>query len=402
MAINTVTIQVRRGNYEDFDMSKMRPGELAVVLANDPSVTSGKSIYFTTSAGICKRLMTRDDLQDEIGNALSALTEEMLAEINSVLNAARTDEAARAQAEGERENAENKRQQNSDKAIKDIQAVQKTVEDKLAAGEFKGDKGDKGDTGAAGKDGTSVTIIDELDSVEKLPETGATGDSYIIEGYLWTWVKSGIWKNLGEFRGPVGPAGKDGVAGPKGDTGPVGPAGKDGTAGPKGDTGNAGIPGEDGISVTHEWNGTILSVTSASGTSSVDLKGAPGNDGTDAATFIPHMTADGVLSWSNDGGLTNPKPINIKGPKGDNGSAGKDGSNGTPGEDGVSVSHSWNGTELTLTSASGTTTTDLKGEKGETGADGKPGTDAVFSSGTTELIEGISTLETGSVYFVYE
>ena len=34
--------------------------------------------------------------------------------------------------------------------------------------------------------------------------------------------------------------------------------------------------GKDGVSVTHSWNGTVLSVTSASGTSSADLKGAPG------------------------------------------------------------------------------------------------------------------------------
>ena len=35
--------------------------------------------------------------------------------------------------------------------------------------------------------------------------------------------------------------------------------------------------GKDGVSVTHEWEGTTLKVTSASGTSSVDLKGEQGN-----------------------------------------------------------------------------------------------------------------------------
>lgn len=34
-----------------------------------------------------------------------------------------------------------------------------------------------------------------------------------------------------------------------------------------------GADGEDGVSVTHSWNGTVLTVTSASGTSSADLKG---------------------------------------------------------------------------------------------------------------------------------
>ena len=37
--------------------------------------------------------------------------------------------------------------------------------------------------------------------------------------------------------------------------------------------------GADGISVTHTWNGTRLVVTSASGTSSTDLKGPKGEDG---------------------------------------------------------------------------------------------------------------------------
>lgn len=37
--------------------------------------------------------------------------------------------------------------------------------------------------------------------------------------------------------------------------------------------------GEDGVDVTHEWDGTILRVTSASGTSEADLKGERGERG---------------------------------------------------------------------------------------------------------------------------
>ena len=33
----------------------------------------------------------------------------------------------------------------------------------------------------------------------------------------------------------------------------------------------------DGVSATHEWNGTVLTMTSASGTSSADLKGDKGD-----------------------------------------------------------------------------------------------------------------------------
>ena len=42
----------------------------------------------------------------------------------------------------------------------------------------------------------------------------------------------------------------------------------------------------DGVSVTHEWNGTELTVTSASGTSSSDLKGDKGDKGEDGADYI--------------------------------------------------------------------------------------------------------------------
>jgi len=42
---------------------------------------------------------------------------------------------------------------------------------------------------------------------------------------------------------------------------------------------NGEFNGTDGVSVTHSWSGTILTVTSASGTSSSDLKGDNGDDG---------------------------------------------------------------------------------------------------------------------------
>jgi hypothetical protein len=43
---------------------------------------------------------------------------------------------------------------------------------------------------------------------------------------------------------------------------------------------------------------------------------------------------------------------------------------GDKGDDGISVTHSWNGTTLTITSASGTSSANLKGDKGDMGADG--------------------------------
>lgn len=39
-------------------------------------------------------------------------------------------------------------------------------------------------------------------------------------------------------------------------------------------------------------------------------------------TFIPIISEDGVISWSNDGNLENPQPINIMGPQGPEGKTG--------------------------------------------------------------------------------
>lgn len=52
--------------------------------------------------------------------------------------------------------------------------------------------------------------------------------------------------------------------------------------------------------------------------------GSGGNSGTqgkDGVTFTPSVSPEGLLSWSNDGGLDNPEPVNIKGPAGDPGPA---------------------------------------------------------------------------------
>lgn len=70
-----------------------------------------------------------------------------------------------------------------------------------------------------------------------------------------------------------------GPAGPQGEVGPAGPAGETGPAGERGPAGETGPAGKDGISVTHLWDGTTLSITSASGTSSSDLRGPQGETG---------------------------------------------------------------------------------------------------------------------------
>lgn len=54
-------------------------------------------------------------------------------------------------------------------------------------------------------------------------------------------------------------------------------------------------------------------------------------------TFTPSVDASGNLSWSNNGGLSNPATVNIKGEKGDPGEEGEPGAPGKDGKDGATA-----------------------------------------------------------------
>ena len=153
-----------------------------------------------------------------------------------------------------------------------------------------GPKGDKGDTGERGPQG----IQGETGPKGDKGDTGATG----AQGPKGDTGDTGA-------TGAQGPKGDKGDTGDTGATGPQGPKGETGDTGPKGDTGAAGA---DGVSCTHAWNGTVLSVTSASGTSSADLVGPQGPTGAtgptgpagaDGTTFTPQSPlslSNGILS----------------------------------------------------------------------------------------------------------
>lgn len=205
------------------------------------------------------------------------------------------------------------------------------------------------------------------------------------------------------IQGPKGDKGDPGAQGPRG---PEGPEGKQGPKGDKGDPGNDGAQGAQGpagadgvtpnisASATVNNNAGTPSVTvTKSGTNESpnftfnfeNLKGdqgiqgprgdqgPAGNDGTngeDGATFIPSVSAEGELSWTNDKGLPNPNPVNIKGPEGQQGKRGFDGATFTP-----SVSTEG---ELTWVKSQGQggdipNPVNIKGEKGDPGEKGERG-----------------------------
>lgn len=120
---------------------------------------------------------------------------------------------------------------------------------------------------------------------------------------------------------------------------------------PNGGSGG-GENGSDGMPITHRWEGTTLFVTSASGTSSANLKGDTG--------------ATGAVG-----------PKGERGEKGDTGSAGAAGESGKDGFSPITtVTQTDTGAVISITDANGTTTaTVTNGKDGRDGADGKDGAD---------------------------
>lgn len=169
----------------------------------------------------------------------------------------------------------------------------------------------------AGPPGQGLEIQGVVETMQQLPAGAAQGDVWLVgtdspyEAYIWV---SGGWLDLGQVA--VGPQG------------------------PEGEPGTDGVSPE--VTVTEISGGHRVTITDADGTEAFDVldgedgapgspgaPGAPGAAGSDGTTFTPSVSAAGVISWTNDGGKTNPDPVNIKGPQGDTGSAGAPGAAAT-------------------------------------------------------------------------
>lgn len=100
-----MAIQSRRGDFNDFDPSKLLPGEWAVVLKGDPKAPDGRTVYKCFAAGVVKRMATYEDMKDNIKEATAEIIEQAKEEVTEDTKAAK--ESA-AQAESSAKTAEEK------------------------------------------------------------------------------------------------------------------------------------------------------------------------------------------------------------------------------------------------------------------------------------------------------
>lgn len=214
-----------------------------------------------------------------------------------------------------------------------------------------GPQGPKGDTGA----GLSILGYYATEAALQAAVPSPTASSVYGVGscapydiYVWDAINS-EWKNNGAIQGAKGDTGAAGPQGPQGEAGEDGgyytpsvssngnltwTASKSGMPdapainirGPKGDTGAQGPTGPAGAA---------------------GAAGEDGADGSDGVTFTPSVDENGNISWTNDGGQTNPQTRNIRGPKGDTGSSGAAGTSAYQ----AAISGGYTGTEATFNSA---------------------------------------------------
>lgn len=83
-----MAIQNRRGDYQDFDPSRMLPGEWAVVQSGNPDVAEGEAVYMALRAGKVKRMATFEDIQTDLSETADGLVDAATERAENAANSA--------------------------------------------------------------------------------------------------------------------------------------------------------------------------------------------------------------------------------------------------------------------------------------------------------------------------
>lgn len=217
--------------------------------------------------------------------------------------------------------------------------------------------------------------------------------------YIPSVSKEGIlsWTNSGNLNNPDsvnirGPQGDQGIKGERGDTGyyftpfvdsngNLSWTNNGGLDNPisiniKGNTGKTGPEGKAatiiiGTVSTGDENSNVIITNSGTNTNAVlnftIPRGSKGDKGEVGYYFTPSVDSDGLLSWVNNGNLSNPDPINIKGPQGIQGLIGPQGPQGNDGAIGPK------GDPFTYEDFTAEQLEGLRGPQGESGPQGPIG-----------------------------
>ena len=205
----------------------------------------------------------------------------------------------------------------------------------------------------------------------EIGERGPKGDPFVYSDFTP--------EQLAELKGPQGEIGERGpkgdpfvysdftpeqiaaLKGPKGDIGEQGPQGEQGPIGNTGSPAGFGTPTASATQLEPNVEPTVTVEASGEDTSKIfnfvfgipkgakgdtgaqgakgdpgiqGPKGADGAKGDTGPYFTPAVSAEGIISWSNNGGLDNPASVSIKGPQGDTGAKGDPGIQGEQGPSG--------------------------------------------------------------------
>ena len=180
--------------------------------------------------------------------------------------------------------------------------------------------------GTDGKDFTILGFYGTLSALQAAVPAPSAGDAYGVGAaapydiYIYDGVTD-AWVNNGKLQGAKGDKGAPGENGADGVTPTIGANGNwflgttDTGKPSRGQTGSKGDPGADGAqgvgikSIQVNSNDALaVELTNGTGYVSESLRGPRGQTGT---TFEPHISASGVMSWTNDGGKENPDSVNL-------------------------------------------------------------------------------------------